>query len=75
MPASLAPGLTPEMVAAVSKLMGLQDLIAIASRVRVVTRFCSTVGLPGKCLSDPSSAPTASDRRDHMVSSPPSSTA
>jgi ethanolamine ammonia-lyase large subunit len=45
---ALAPGLTPEMVAAVSKLMRNQDLIAIASRIRVVTGFRSTVGLPGR---------------------------
>jgi ethanolamine ammonia-lyase large subunit len=44
----LAPGLTPEMVAAVSKLMALQDLIAVASRIRVVTRFRTTVGLAGR---------------------------
>ena len=37
--AALAPGLTPEMVAAVSKLMGNQDLILVASKARVVTRF------------------------------------
>ncbi|HUB29098.1 MAG TPA: ethanolamine ammonia-lyase subunit EutB [Terracidiphilus sp.] len=46
--AALAPGLTPEMVAAVSKLMRLQDLIAAAAKVRVVTRFRTTVGLPGR---------------------------
>jgi len=46
--ASLAPGLSPEMAAAVSKLMGLQDLIAVASRIRVVTRFRTTVGLAGR---------------------------
>ena len=45
--ARLAPGLTPEMVAAVSKLMRNQDLILVASRVRVVTRFRNTLGLPG----------------------------
>jgi ethanolamine ammonia-lyase large subunit len=45
--AALAPGLTPEMVAAVSKLMRNQDLIAVASKVRVVTRFRNTIGLPG----------------------------
>ena len=45
--AALAPGLTPEMVAAVSKLMRNQDLILVASRVRVVTRFRCTLGLPG----------------------------
>jgi ethanolamine ammonia-lyase large subunit len=47
---ALAPGITPEMAAAVSKLMRVQDLIAVASRIRVVTRFRTTVGLPG-CLS------------------------
>ncbi|ADV81015.1 ethanolamine ammonia-lyase subunit EutB [Terriglobus saanensis] len=40
-------GLTPEMVAAVSKLMRNQDLILAASRCRVVTRFRTTIGLPG----------------------------
>jgi ethanolamine ammonia-lyase large subunit len=44
---ALAPGLTPEMVAAVSKLMGNQDLILVASKVRVVTRFRNTLGLAG----------------------------
>ncbi len=44
---ALAPGLTPEMVAAVSKLMGNQDLILVASKVHVVTRFRDTLGLPG----------------------------
>ena len=44
---ALASGLTPEMVAAVSKLMGNQDLILVASKVRVVTRFRNTLGLPG----------------------------
>jgi ethanolamine ammonia-lyase large subunit len=44
---ALAPGLTPEMVAAVSKIMKLQDLILVASRCRVVTRFRNTIGLPG----------------------------
>ena len=46
--AALAPGLTPEMVAAVSKLMRNQDLMAVASRCRVVTRFRNTLGLPGR---------------------------
>ncbi len=45
---ALAPGLTPEMVAAVSKVMRIQDLIKVASRIRVVTRFRTTVGLPGR---------------------------
>ncbi|WP_379654160.1 ethanolamine ammonia-lyase subunit EutB [Pseudoxanthomonas sp. UC19_8] len=43
----LAPGLTPEMVAAVSKLMRNQDLILIARRCEVVTRFRNTLGLAG----------------------------
>jgi ethanolamine ammonia-lyase large subunit len=44
----LAPGLTPEMAAAVSKLMRAQDLVIAASKCRVVTRFRSTIGLPGR---------------------------
>jgi ethanolamine ammonia-lyase large subunit len=46
--AVLAPGITPEMAAAVSKLMRVQDLIAAARKMRVVTRFRTTVGLPGR---------------------------
>lgn len=46
--AAAAPGLTPEMVAAVSKIMGNQDLILSASKVRVVTKFRNTIGLPGR---------------------------
>ena len=46
--AALAPGLTPEMAAAVSKLMRVQDLIAAAAKIRVVTRFRTTVGLRGR---------------------------
>lgn len=41
-------GLTPEMVAAVSKLMRNQDLILVAKKCRVVTRFRNTIGLPGR---------------------------
>ena len=48
--ATLAPGLTPEMVAAVAKICRAQDLILIAAKCRVVTRFRNTLGLPG-CLS------------------------
>ena len=44
----LAPGLTPEMVAAVSKIMGNQDLVLVARKCRVVTAFRSTIGLPGR---------------------------
>ncbi len=45
---ALGPGLTPEMVAAVSKLMRNQDLIAVARKCRVVTQFRTTIGLPGR---------------------------
>jgi ethanolamine ammonia-lyase large subunit len=45
--AALAPGVTPEMAAAVSKLMRNQDLIAVARKCRVVTAFRNTVGLAG----------------------------
>ncbi len=45
--AALAPGLTPEMVAAVSKLMRNQDLILVASKCEVITRFRSTLGMKG----------------------------
>ncbi len=44
----LARGLTPEMVAAVSKLMRNQDLILVARKCQVVTRFRNTIGLPGR---------------------------
>jgi ethanolamine ammonia-lyase large subunit len=44
----LAPGLTPEMAAAVSKIMRLQDLVAVAAKCQVVTRFRNTIGLPGR---------------------------
>lgn len=44
---ALAPGLTPEMVAAVSKLMRNQDLVSVAKKCCVVTRFRDTIGLPG----------------------------
>ncbi|MGO4287367.1 ethanolamine ammonia-lyase subunit EutB [Bosea sp. TAB14] len=44
--AALAKGITPEMAAAVSKLMRNQDLILAASKCRVVTRFRNTIGLP-----------------------------
>ncbi len=45
---ALAPGLTPEMAAAVSKIMRVQDLILVAQKVSVVTRFRNTVGLRGR---------------------------
>ncbi|MEE4360014.1 MAG: ethanolamine ammonia-lyase subunit EutB [Pseudomonadales bacterium] len=46
--AALARGLTPEMVAATSKIMRNQDLVLVASKCRVVTRFRNTLGLPGR---------------------------
>lgn len=46
--ARLAPGLTPEMVAAVSKLMRNQDLILVARKCRVITRFRGTLGEPDR---------------------------
>jgi ethanolamine ammonia-lyase large subunit len=45
---ALAPGLTPEMAAAVSKIMRVQDLVLVAQKIRVVTRFRNTVGLRGR---------------------------
>ena len=46
--AALAPGLTPEMAAAVSKLMRNQDLVLVASKCEVVTHFRDTLGLRGR---------------------------
>ncbi|GAA3928129.1 ethanolamine ammonia-lyase subunit EutB [Chitinophaga oryziterrae] len=43
----LAPGITPEMAAAVSKLMRNQDLISVAQKCEVVTKFRNTIGLKG----------------------------
>ena len=47
--AALAPGLTPEMVAAVSKLMRIQDMVLVAAKTTVITRFRDTLGQRG-CL-------------------------
>ncbi len=44
----VARGITPEMAAAVSKLMRNQDLILIAKKCAVTTRFRNTIGLPGR---------------------------
>jgi ethanolamine ammonia-lyase large subunit len=46
--ARTAPGITPEMAAAVSKLMRNQDLILAAQKCRVVTKFRNTLGLPAR---------------------------
>jgi ethanolamine ammonia-lyase large subunit len=45
--AAIAPGLTPEMVAATSKIMRNQDLIAVAAGIRVSAAFRTTMGTPG----------------------------
>jgi ethanolamine ammonia-lyase large subunit len=45
--ARVAPGITPEMAAAVSKIMRIQDLVLVARKCRVVTRFRNTIGLAG----------------------------
>jgi len=42
---SIEAGLTPEMVAAVSKIMRNQDLIAVAKKCEVITKFRNTIGL------------------------------
>jgi ethanolamine ammonia-lyase large subunit len=46
--AALAPGLMPEMAAAVSKISRLQDLMVMVAKCSVVTRFRNTIGLPGR---------------------------
>jgi ethanolamine ammonia-lyase large subunit len=45
---ALAPGLTPEMAAAVSKITRAQDLIAVAAKCSVVTAFRNTIGSAGR---------------------------
>jgi ethanolamine ammonia-lyase large subunit len=49
--AALARGLTPEMVAAVCKIMRIQDMVLVARKCRVVTRLRSTLGLSGRLAS------------------------
>jgi ethanolamine ammonia-lyase large subunit len=49
--ARIAPGITPEMAAAVSKLMRNQDLIAVSRKCQVISRFRNTIGLPGRLSS------------------------
>ena len=46
--AAVAPGITPEMAAAVSKIMRIQDMVLVARKCRVVTRFRNTIGLEGR---------------------------
>ncbi len=62
--ARAAPGITPEMAAAVSKLMRNRDLIAAASKIEVVSRFRNTLGLRGRLAiriqpNHPADAPAA----------------
>ena len=45
---NVRPGVTPEMAAAVSKICRAQDLLLVAAKCNVITRFRSTVGLPGR---------------------------
>jgi ethanolamine ammonia-lyase large subunit len=49
--ARLAPGLTPEIAAAVSKLMRNHDLVTIAAKCAAVTKFRTTIGLKGRLSS------------------------
>jgi ethanolamine ammonia-lyase large subunit len=44
----ISKGITPEMAAAVSKLMRIQDLINVASKCSVITKFRNTIGLKGR---------------------------
>ncbi|MEY4685043.1 MAG: hypothetical protein RLZ25_1502 [Pseudomonadota bacterium] len=50
-PSTIARGITPEMAAAASKIMRNQDLIAVARKCQVVTRFRNTLGLDGRLSS------------------------
>ncbi len=45
---AICRGITPEMAAAVSKIMRNQDLVSVAKRCSVTTRFRNTIGLPGR---------------------------
>jgi len=49
--AAIAPGITPEMAAAVSKIMRIQDMVLVAQKARVTSRFRTTLGLPGRLAS------------------------
>lgn len=43
----LAPGMMPEMAAAVSKLMRIQDLVTVSAKCEIITKFRNTIGLKG----------------------------
>ncbi len=44
----ISSGITPEMAAAVSKIMRNQDLMTVAKKCSVITKFRNTIGLPGR---------------------------
>ncbi len=46
--AKISRAVTPEMAAAVSKLMRNQDLILVAKKCLTTTRFRNSIGLPGR---------------------------
>ncbi|MCC6333609.1 MAG: ethanolamine ammonia-lyase subunit EutB [Myxococcales bacterium] len=49
--ASVSPGLTPEMIAGVAKLMSNLDLVLAGRKIRVVVRCNNTLGLKGRISS------------------------
>jgi ethanolamine ammonia-lyase large subunit len=49
--AAAAPGITPEMAAAVSKIMRIQDMVLVAQKICVISRFRTTLGLAGRLAS------------------------
>ncbi len=49
--AAISPGLTPEMAAAVAKLMSNLDLVVAGRKIRVIVRCNNTLGLPGRISS------------------------
>ncbi|GFK92996.1 Ethanolamine ammonia-lyase heavy chain [Fundidesulfovibrio magnetotacticus] len=65
---ALAPGLTPEMAAAASKIMRNQDLILASSRMANTAAFRSTVGLPGTLCARLQPNHPADDPRGVMAS-------
>lgn len=60
--ARLAYGITPEMAAAVTKIMSNMDLVLAASKIRVVVKCNNTLGLPGRI----SSRLQTNDPRDNV---------
>ncbi len=66
--AGIARGLTPEMAAAVSKLCRNQDMIAIAAKIEVITRFRNTLGLKGRLSARLQPNHPTDDRRGVLAS-------